>query len=100
MPALPPLPRRPERHGGVVLVTADTVAVLEEKMAKPTDIQRIVLTKAAQRDDGAAIVPKRMNKAGAAKVGSSLVGRGLMREVRAKSGMPIWREDGMDGVSA
>lgn len=34
-----------------------------------------------------------MNRAAAAKVGSSLVGRKLMREIRSKPGMPIWRED-------
>jgi len=65
----------------------------EEKMAKLTDTQLIVLSKAAARDDGAAVVPDRMNKAAAMKVGSSLVGRRLMREIRSKPGMPIWRED-------
>jgi hypothetical protein len=34
-----------------------------------------------------------MNKAGAAKVGTSLIARKLMREVRAKPGMPVWRHD-------
>ncbi len=62
-------------------------------MAKLTDTQLIVLSKAARRDDGAAIFPERMNKAAAAKVGSSLVRRKLMREVRAKPGMPEWRKD-------
>jgi hypothetical protein len=62
-------------------------------MAKLTDTQLIVLSKAAQRDDGGAIFPVRMNRAAAAKVGSSLVGRKLMREVRAKPGMPEWRKD-------
>ncbi len=62
-------------------------------MTKLTDTQLIVLSKAATRDDGAAAVPDRMNRAAAAKVGSSLVSRKLMREIRSKSGMPIWRED-------
>ena len=35
-----------------------------------------------------------MNKAAAAKVGASLVVRRLMREIRAKPGMPVWRMDG------
>ena len=34
-----------------------------------------------------------MNKAAAAKVAASLVARKLMREVRVKPGMPIWRVD-------
>ena len=82
------------RHCGVVLVTADAVATTEKKMSKLTDTQLIVLSKAARRDDGAAVVPERVNKAAAAKIAASLVARKLMREIRAKPGMPVWREDG------
>lgn len=53
--------------------------------------QLMVLSKASQRDDGAAVVPDRMNKAAVAKVAASLVGKKLMREVRAKPGVPVWR---------
>ena len=60
-------------------------------MAKLTDTQLIVLSKAAQREDGAACVPDRVNKAAAAKVAASLLFRKLMREIRAKPGMPVWR---------
>lgn len=63
-------------------------------MAKLTDTQLIILSAAAARDDGLAIVPANMNRAAAAKAGSSLVARKLMREARAKRGMPVWREDG------
>ena len=35
-----------------------------------------------------------MNKAATSKVGSSLIARKLMREIRAKAGMPVWRQDG------
>ena len=62
-------------------------------MAKLSDTQLMVLSNAAAREDGAAVVPPKMNKAAAAKVGSSLVARKLMREVRTKPGMPIWRAD-------
>ena len=62
-------------------------------MAKLTDTQLIVLSKAASREDGIAIVPTKMNKASATKVGASLVTRKLMRELRSKPGMPVWRED-------
>jgi site-specific DNA recombinase len=72
--------------------------VQEKNMAKLTDTQLVVLSKAVARDDGAAVVPPKLNGAGAAKVGSSLVARKLMREVRSKPGMPIWRE-GEDGRS-
>src|SRR4051794_6117091 len=62
-------------------------------MAKLTDTQLIVLSKAAARDDGLSIVPEELNKAAAAKVAASLVSRKLMREVRSKPNMPVWRED-------
>jgi hypothetical protein len=65
----------------------------EENMAKLSDTQLIVLSKAAQREDGAAEIPARMNKAAAVKVGASPVVRKLMREIRAKPGMPFWRTD-------
>ena len=62
-------------------------------MTKLTDSQLVVLSAAAAGDDGAAVPPSRMMKAAAMKVGASLVGRKLMREVRAKPGVPVWRKD-------
>jgi hypothetical protein len=74
-------------------VTAHVLQAKEENMAKLTDSQLIVLSKAAAREDGAAVVPPKLNKAAAAKIGSSLIGRKLMREIRSKPGMPVWRAD-------
>jgi uncharacterized protein DUF3489 len=65
-------------------------------MAKLTDTQLIILAAAAVRDDGVAVVAAKMNRAAASKVGASLVTRKLMREVRSKPGMPVWRQ-GEDG---
>jgi hypothetical protein len=65
----------------------------EERMTKFTDIQLIVLSKAAAWEDGAAVVPPKMNKAAAVKIGSGLIGRKLMRGIRSKPGMPVWRDD-------
>jgi Protein of unknown function (DUF3489) len=62
-------------------------------MAKLSDTQLIVLSKAAARDDGLARVPEGLNSAAAAKVAASLVSRKLMREIRSKPDMPVWRED-------
>jgi len=62
-------------------------------MAKLTDTQLVVLSRAAQRDDGAAVLPDRMGAAAARKVAESLISRKLMREVRSKQGMPVWRKD-------
>jgi hypothetical protein len=63
-------------------------------MQKLTDTQLIVLSNAAAREDGAAVIPERMNRAAAARVSSSLVARKLMREVRSKLGVPVWHDDG------
>jgi len=65
----------------------------EKNMAKLTDTQPIVLSKAAQREDGAAEIPDGVNKAVAAKVAASLLLCKPMREIRAKPGMPFWRID-------
>ncbi len=65
-------------------------------MAKFTDTQLIVLSAAAARDDGIAVVPAKINRSAASKVGAGLVSRKLTREVRSKPGMPVWRQ-GEDG---
>jgi hypothetical protein len=78
-------------------VTADAVlAKRRSAMTKLTDSQLIVSSATAARDDGLAIVPAKMNKASASKVGLSLVARKLMREVKAKPGTPVWRRDDAD----
>ena len=62
-------------------------------MSKLTDTQLIVLSAAFTRDDGYAVLPERMKATAASKVGASLVARKLMREMRAKPDMPVWRRD-------
>jgi hypothetical protein len=62
-------------------------------MRKLTGTQLIVLSNAAASEACAAAIPETLTKAAARKVGSSLVARKLMREIRAKPGMAIWRED-------
>jgi hypothetical protein len=52
-----------------------------------------VLSGAAQREDGAATLPEPMKPASLAKLSQSLIGQDLVREVRTKSKMPIWRHD-------
>ena len=66
----------------------------ENSMSKLTDTQLVVLSKAVLRDDDAAIVPDRINQSAAAKIATSLIARKLMREMRAKPGMPVWRKGG------
>ena len=62
-------------------------------MAKLTDTQLIVLSKASQRDDGAGCLPDGMAKAAARKLATALVAKKVMREVRSKPDMPVWRQD-------
>jgi hypothetical protein len=56
-----------------------------------TDTQLIVLSCAAQRDDGAATLPEGMAEKAAQKLAATFVERALVREIRAKPGMPVWR---------
>jgi Protein of unknown function (DUF3489) len=65
-----------------------------------TDTQLIVLSRAAQREDGVATLPEGMTEQAAQKLAAMLVGRELVREIRAKPGMPVWRrsEEGRSHV--
>jgi hypothetical protein len=62
-------------------------------MTKLTDTQLIVLSSAAQHDEGLATRPANLNAAAAMKVASSLVDKGLVREIRAKADAPVWHEN-------
>jgi hypothetical protein len=62
-------------------------------MTKLTDTQLIVLSSAAQHDEGLASRPANLNAAAAAKVASSLIDKGLVREIRAKADAPVWHEN-------
>lgn len=62
-------------------------------MPNVMDIQSIVLSKAAAHASGAAEKPERLRRAALLKLGQSMVDQKLMREVRAKGGMPVWRID-------
>jgi hypothetical protein len=62
-------------------------------MTKLTDTQLIVLSSATKHDEGLATRPANLNAAAAMKVASSLVGKGLAREIRAKADAPVWHEN-------
>jgi Protein of unknown function (DUF3489) len=61
--------------------------------AKLTDVQRTILAGATVRDDGAATLPEQMTGKAAQKFAASLIEKGLAREVRAKTDMPVWRRN-------
>jgi hypothetical protein len=60
---------------------------------KLTDTQLVILSAAAQRDDRCLTAPKGLKGAAAQKLASKLLAAGLVKEIRAKPGMPIWRRD-------
>jgi hypothetical protein len=62
-------------------------------MTKLTDTQLIVLSSAAKHDEGLATRPANLNAAAATKVASSLIDKGLVREIRAKTDAPVWHEN-------
>jgi hypothetical protein len=56
-----------------------------------TDTQLVVLSRAALREDDAATLPEGMTENAAQKLAAALVRRQLVREIRAKPGMPVWK---------
>jgi hypothetical protein len=60
---------------------------------KLTDAQLVMMSAAAQRDDRCLAAPNTMKGAALSKVSAKLIKLGLVREIRAKAGMPVWRRD-------
>ena len=60
---------------------------------KLTDAQLVMLSAASQREDCCLTAPPTMKGAILSKVSAKLVKLGLVREIRAKAGMPLWRRD-------
>jgi hypothetical protein len=66
---------------------------------KLSDTQLVMLSAAAQRDDHCLTLPKKLKGGAAHKVATKLIAAGLVKEVKAKAGMPIWRRDEQYGQS-
>ena len=60
---------------------------------KLTDAQLAVLSRAARRRHGALTRPDNLKGKAADRLATSLISKGLVREVGAKPGMPVWRRD-------
>ena len=60
---------------------------------KLTDTQLVMLSAGGQREDLCLTAPDKMKGAILTKVSEKLVRLGLVREVRAKAGTPVWRRD-------
>jgi hypothetical protein len=63
---------------------------------KLSDTQLIILSSAAQREDGLATSPEKLKGGAAKKVVTKLLEQGLLKEVRVKRGEPHWRLDDND----
>jgi hypothetical protein len=66
---------------------------------KLTDTQLLMLSAAAQRTDRYLVPAPNLKVAAAQKIASKLIGAGLVREIRAKAGAPVWRRDEDAGLS-
>jgi hypothetical protein len=66
---------------------------------KLTALQRELMTEAARREDRLLTIPSNLRGAALARAAASLVGAGLVKEVKAKAGAPAWREDAATGQS-
>ena len=66
---------------------------------KPSNTQLLILSAAAQRDDRSLTPPEKLKGAAADKVATKLIGAGLVKEVKAKAGMPVWRCDAQNAQS-
>ena len=66
---------------------------------KLTDTQIVMLSAAAQREDRCLIAHPSLKGGAAQKVATKLIGAGLAKEIKAKPGAPVWRQDEGGGQS-
>lgn len=60
---------------------------------KLPDAQLAILRAALQREDRCLIAPKNLERPAAEKLAAKFLAAGLVREIKAKPNMPIWRRD-------
>ena len=63
---------------------------------KLTDTQIVMLSTAAQRDDRCLVAPQNLKGDAVQKVSAKLIDAGLAKEIKAKPGAPVWRQDEPD----
>ena len=64
---------------------------------KCNDTQLVLLSAASQRNDHCLVPPAGPKRAQAQRAVAKLLEAGLVKEIRAKAGGPIWRRDGETG---
>jgi hypothetical protein len=60
---------------------------------KLPDTQLVILSAASRREDRCLIVPKDLKRPAAEKLAAKLLAAGLVREIKSKPNMPVWRHD-------
>ena len=68
-------------------------------MSKLTDGQLVALSSATQRKDGAVDLPKHLKGGAVMQVVTPLRKKKLVKEIQAKSDMPVWRRDEKEGLA-
>jgi hypothetical protein len=66
---------------------------------KLTNTQIVMLSAAAKRDDRCLVAPRNLKGGAARKVAAKLIDGGLEKEIKAKPGAPVWRQDEQSGQS-
>jgi hypothetical protein len=66
---------------------------------KLTDTQIVMLSAAAQRDDRCLVAPQILKGSATQKLATKLIGAGFAKEIKAKPGAPVWRQDEQAGLS-
>jgi hypothetical protein len=61
--------------------------------ARLTENQRTLLQSASHREDRCFVLPPNLKGGAAQKVAAKLIAEGLAKEIKAKTGLPIWRRD-------
>ena len=64
---------------------------------KLTDSQLVMLSEAARRKDRCLVAPPPLKGRAGEKVGNRLISSGLVKEIKAKAGTPVWRRDAETG---
>jgi hypothetical protein len=65
---------------------------------KLTDRQIAMLSAGARRDDHCLVAPRNLKGGAAQKVATKLIDGGLAKEIKAKPGAPVWRQDEQAGL--
>jgi hypothetical protein len=66
---------------------------------KLTDMQIVLLSAAAQRDDRCLVASQNLRGGAAQKVAEKLIRAGLAKEIKTKPEAPVWRQDEQTGQS-